>query len=148
MDFKDALAKARAERPAPVLQAVAVGDQLYHVEMMRLDGMDWAAITADCPPRSERDASLGYDSNKAALLACRRHARLLAPDGEAVNMAIVKDQNGVISEDPWLDLFKTMSGTESDAIGAVWWALNVSDPNKRVVALKKALMAGERTNSN
>lgn len=148
MSFKEALAKARAERPAPILQAVAVGDELYQVEMMRLDGMDWAAVMAECPPNDEKGARLGYDSNKAALIACKRHSRLIDTDGETVDMSIVKDDKGNVLADPWRDLFDTISGAEIGAIAAVWWALNMSDPNARVVALKKAWAAGERTSSS
>ncbi|UOQ60387.1 hypothetical protein MUN76_15365 [Leucobacter rhizosphaerae] len=146
MSFKDALAKARSNRPEPVLQAVAVGDELYHVEIRRLDGMDWAAITADCPPRHERDASMGYDSNKAALIACRRHGRLLDGDDEPVAMAVIRDDQGNVVDDPWLNLFNAISGTEADAIAALWWGQNVNDPNKHVVALKKASAGGSKTN--
>lgn len=145
MSFKEALAKARAERPEPILQAVAVGDELYQVEMMRLDGMDWAAVMAECPPLDEKSARLGYDSNRAALVACKRHSRLLDADGEAVDMeTVVKD--GEVVSDPWADLFQTISGAEIGALAAVWWALNMNDPNQRVIALKKALSAGVRTN--
>lgn len=133
MSFKDDLAKARAERPAPVLQAVAVGDELYQVEIMRLDGMDWAAVMAECPPTDEKGARLGYDSNKAALVACKRYSRLLDADGEEV------------ADADWADLFDVISGAEIGAIAAVWWALNMSDPNERVVALKKSLAGGGKT---
>lgn len=136
MSFKDALAKARESRPKPVLQPVAVGDELYQVEMMRLDGMDWAAVMAECPPTDEKSARLGYDSNKAALIACKRYSRLLDAEGEPV------------ADFDWADLFKTISGTEIGAIAAVWWALNMHDPNERVVALKKALAAGDKTSSS
>lgn len=147
MSFKDDLAKARASRPEPVLQAVAVGDELYQVEMMRLDGMDWAAVMAECPPADEKGARLGYDSNKAALVACKRYSRLLDTDGEHVSMSVVRDDKGKVIEDPWADLFKTISGAEIGAIAAVWWALNMNDPNERVVALKKAWAAGDKTSS-
>lgn len=136
MSFMDKLAKARAERPEPVLVPVAVGDELYSVEVMRLDGMDWAAITAECPPTDEKGARLGYDTNKAALVACRRHARLLDAEGEPV------------PDVEWSELFATISGVEIAAIAATWWALNMNDPNQRVVKLKKASAGGSATSSN
>lgn len=148
MSFNDALAKARANRPAPVLQAVALGGELFQVEIRRLDGMDWSAITAECPPKSARDVGLGYDSNKAAFIACKQHGRLLDKSGEPVSMAPLVDESGKVESDPWVDLFNEISGTESDAITATWWQMNVNDPNTRVVALKKALAAGDKTSSN
>lgn len=148
MSFKDALAKARGSRPEPKLQAVALGDDIFHVEIRRLDGMDWSAITASCPPSGARDVGLGFNSNKAAFIACKEHGRLLDGDGNAVDMASVKDDNGNVVEDPWADLFKAISGTESDAITATWWHMNVNDPNTRVVALKKAWAAGGKTSSS
>lgn len=148
MSFQDALDKARAARPEPKLQAVAVGDELFNVEIMRLDGMDWAAITAECPPTDERGARLGYDTNKAALIACERYSRLLDAEGEAVDMAPVKDEAGNIIAYPWRDLFKAVSGAEVGAIAATWWALNMNDPNTNVVALKKSLAGGGKTSSS
>lgn len=136
MSFKDALAKARESRPKPVLQPVAVGDELYQVEITRLDGMDWAAVMAECPPTDEKGARLGYDSNKAALVACKRYSRLLGTDGEPV------------ADFDWGDLFTAISGAEIGAIAAVWWAMNMHDPNERVVALKKAWAAGDKTSSS
>lgn len=136
MSFKDALAKARESRPKPVLQPVAVGDELYQVEITRLDGMDWAAVMAECPPTDEKGARLGYDSNKAALVACKRYSRLLDTEGEPV------------ADFDWGDLFTAISGAEIGAIAAVWWALNMHDPNERVVALKKAWAAGDKTSSS
>lgn len=136
MSFKDALAKARAARPEPVLQPVAVGDALFQVEVRRLDGMEWAAITAECPPTDEKGARLGYDTNKAALVACRRYSRLLDEAGEPVE------------DVDWADLFSAISGAEVGAIAAIWWALNMHDPNERVVALKKASAGGSETSSS
>ena len=136
MSFKDALAKARASRPEPVLQSVAVGDELFQVEVRRLDGMEWAAITAECPPTDEKGARLGYDTNKAALVACRRHSRLLDEAGEPVE------------DVDWAELFSAISGAEVGAIAAIWWALNMHDPNERVVALKKASAGGNATSSS
>lgn len=136
MSFKDALAKARASRPEPVLQSVAVGDELFQVEVRRLDGMEWAAVTAECPPTDEKGARLGYDTNKAALVACRRHSRLLDEAGEPVE------------EVDWGGLFTEISGAEVGAIAAIWWALNMHDPNERVVALKKASAGGSATSSS
>lgn len=136
MSFKEVLAKARAARPQPVMVPVAVGEDLFNVEVRRLDGMEWAGITAECPPTDEKGARLGYDTNKAALLACRRHSRLLGGDGD------------VVEDVDWDALFGEISGVEVGAIAATWWALNMHDPNERVVALKKALAGGNVTSSN
>lgn len=133
MTFKDALAKARAARPEPKLQAVALGDELFNVEIRRLDGMEWAGIMSECPPRDEKGARLGYDDVKAAKLACKRFSRLLDSDGEPVE------------DVDWGGLFDAISGTEVGAISATWWALNMFDPNEQVVALKKALAGGGKT---
>lgn len=133
MSFKDALAKARERRPKPVEVSVAVGDELFKVEVARLDGMDWAAVMAECPPTDKKAARLGYDTNKAALVACERYSRLLDAGGEPVE------------DVDWVDLFATLSGAEIGAIAATWWATNMHDPNQRVVDLKKASMGGGRT---
>lgn len=148
MSFRDALAKARESRPEPVLVPVAVGDELFNVELRRLDGMDWAAVMAECPPSDEMGARFGYDPNKAARLACRRYARLLDADGEPVDMTVLRGEDGELAEDPWADLFTEISGTEIGSIAATWWALNMKDPNDRVVALKKALAGGSKTSSS
>lgn len=133
MSFKDALERARAGRPEPKLVQVAVGDELYQVEVKRLDGMDWAAVMADCPPTSTKDVALGYDTSKAALLASKKYSRLLDSEGEPVE--------GL----DWNDLFAEISGIEIGALAATWWAMNVNDPNQRVVALKKASAGGGKT---
>lgn len=133
MSFKESAQKARDSRPEPVKVSVAVGDDLFEVEVMRLDGMDWAAVMAECPPTDEKGVRLGYDSNKAALLACKRHSRLLNAEGEPDD------------EVDWDELFKIISGVEIGAIAATWWATNMNDPNQRVVALKKALAGGGKT---
>ncbi len=136
MSFKGALERARAGRPEPKLVQVAVDDELYQVEVMRLDGMDWAAVMAECPPTGAKDVALGYDTSKAALLACKKYSRLLDSEGEPV-------------EDlDWNDLFAAISGVEIGGLAATWWALNVHDPNQRVVALKKALAGGGKTSSS
>lgn len=145
MSLKDALAKAREGRPEPVLQSVVIGDELFQVELRRLDGMDWAGVTAECPPSDQKGFRLGYDTNKAALLACRRFSRLLDSDGEPVDMTVTRDSKGVITYDPWADVFNAVSGGEAGAIAATWWALNMHDPNQRVVELKKALAGGGKT---
>lgn len=144
MSFREELAKAREGRPEPVLVGVAVGESLYQVEVSRLDGMDWASIMADAIPTDEKGARLGYDTNKASLLACRKFSRLLGPDGEPKDMAPVMEDGRMVS-DPWGDLFKTISGTEVGAIAATWWALNMRDPNQKVVDLKKLSAGGGKT---
>ncbi len=148
MSLKDALAKARESRPEPVLQAVVVGDDLFQVELRRLDGMDWAGVTAECPPTDESGARYGYDINKAALIACRRFSRLLDSDGEPVDMSVTRDAKGAVTDDPWANVFKAISGAEIGAIAAMWWGLNMLDPNTRVVELKKALAGGGKTSSS
>lgn len=145
MSLKDALAKAREDRPEPVRQPVAVGDELFEVEMKRLDGMAWAAITSECPPTDAMGAGLGYDSNRAALLACKRHGRLLDADGEPVDMSPVRDEHGNIISEPWEDVFTAISGAEVSGIAAIWWMLNMLGPNERVAALKKASAGGSAT---
>lgn len=126
MSFKDDVAAAKSARPEPVVVSVAVGDTLYGVETKRLDGMQWAAVMAAAPPSDEAGARLGYDTSKAALIACKQHSRLLDAEGEPV------------AEFEWNDLFNAISGTEIGAIAATWWALNMGDPNQKVIALKKA----------
>lgn len=133
MSFKDDLAKARESRPEPVLMDVAVGDELYRIEVKRLDGMQWAEVMSSAPPNDEAGARLGYDTSKAALIACRRYSRLLDADGDPV------------TDFDWSELFDVISGTEIGAIAATWWALNMGDPNSRVVALKKARRAASAT---
>lgn len=126
MSFKDDLAAAKAARPEPVVVSVAVGDSLYGVEARRLDGMQWAEVMASAPPSDEAGARLGYDTSKAALFACKKYSRLLDAEGEPV------------PEFDWNDVFNAISGTEIGAIAATWWALNMGDPNQKVIALKKA----------
>lgn len=144
MSFEEDLAAAKAARPEPVVVSVAVGDSLYGVEVKRLDGMQWAEVMASAPPNDEAGARLGYDTSKAALAACRKYSRLLDGDGEPVDMSpAIKDGKPV--SDPWRDMFTAISGTEIGAIAATWWALNAGDPNKKVIALKKARAAGSAT---
>ena len=128
--------KARAERPEPVTVEVEIGGELFMVEITRLDGMDWAAIMAECPPHDELSARLGYDMTAAGLLACKRFSRLLDSDGNPVE------------DVDWDELFKISSGVGVRGIAATWWMLNMKDPNERVAELKKALAAGGRTSSS
>lgn len=144
MSFKDDLAKARESRPEPVYIEVGVGDNMYSVEVFQLDGMDWSAIMADATPTSAEGAALGYEPSAGALLACKRHGKLLDSDGGAVDMEPVKVDGKVVSE-PWDNLFAELSGVDARGIASAWWALNMRDPNKRVVALKKSLAAGDKT---
>lgn len=136
MKFQDALAKARADRPEPVAVEVALGDALFQVEVKRLDGMEWAAIMAECPPRDDLMARLGYDMTSAGLIACKRFSRLLDAEGDEV------------SDVDWDALFAALDGSGVRGIAATWWMLNMKDPNDRVAELKKALAAGERTSSS
>lgn len=136
MSFKDALERARAGRPEPKLVEVAVGDDLFQVEVGRLDGMDWAGIMAECPPVDANGVALGYDTTRAALLACTRHGRLLDGAGEPVE------------DVDWAALFVEIAGDEARAIAATWWTMNMRDPNARVAELKKALAAGGKTSSS
>lgn len=143
MSFRDALERVRESRPEPTLVEVAVGDELFSVEVRRLDGMDWAAVMAECPPSGTGNVALGYDVTRAALLACQLHGRLLDAAGEPVDLGDKSE-----SRKAWSDLFTAVSGTEVRAIAASWWALNMRDPNERVVALKKASAGGVKTSSS
>lgn len=142
MGLKDDLERARAERPQPVLVDIAVGESLYKVEVKRLDGMEWAAVMADAPPESPADARLGYAASKAALYACRKYGRLLDADD---NPVVELDDDGNRADTDWDAVFKAISGVELQAIAATWWALNMGDPNQRVVDLKKASSGGGKT---
>lgn len=148
MSFEDDLAAAKAERPEPVPVEVAVGAKLYTIEVRRLDGMEWAGITSECPPHDEKSAALGYDTNRAALLACRRFSRLLDADGEVVDTTVKRDEHGNVLSDRWADVFAIISGVEVGQLAATWWALNMHDPNQKVVELKKASLAGKLTSSD
>ena len=132
MSFKDALAQARASRPEPTLIPIAVGDDLYHEEIVRLDGMDWAGIVAECPITDVTQVRAGYDTAKAALLACTRHSRLL-------------DGDEPVEDVEWAELFDALSGEEVRGLAATWWTMNVLDPNVRVAELKKASAGGGKT---
>lgn len=148
MSITDALAKSRASRPKPSLVAIAVGNELFNVEVRRLDGMEWAGVMAECPPVAEKDTYIGYDTNKAALVACRGYGRLLNMAGEPQDMAVKHDEAGTVISDRWAEVFTEISGDEIGHIAAGWWGKNVSDPNKRVEALKKAFAGGKLTSSN
>lgn len=139
MGIKEDLEAAKANRPEPVLVDIAIGETLYKVEVKRLDGMEWAGIMADAPPTDEASARLGYSPHRAALIACTRHGRLL--DGSGTE-AVAMGGEGL----DWHELFEAISGIEVQAIAASWWALNAGDPNGRVVALKKSLAGGGKTN--
>lgn len=142
MSLKDALAKARESRPEPILIPVAVGDGLYQIDVMRLDGMDWAAVMAAAPPMDDIGVKLSYDTSRGALVACARHSRLLDMDGDPV---VEYDDNGAVIPTDWVGLFGVISGSEATRIAATWWALNMNDPNKHVEALKKASAGGGKT---
>lgn len=91
MGLKEDIEAARLNRPEPVRQQVAVGEALYEVEISRLEGLEWAGIIAECPPKDERGALLGYDANKAAVIACKRFSRLINSEGESMPMDVVRD---------------------------------------------------------
>lgn len=136
MTFIEDLAAAKAQRPAPILVPVALGEALYRVEVKRLPGTAWDSIMARCPARSEQHFAVGYDTGKAAVLASREHGRLLDADGALVEGA------------DWDGLFEVISGIELRAIAAAWWGLNVNDPDQAVTALKKASATRESSSSN
>lgn len=142
MGWKDSLAKAKNARTEtdPIRQDIVLDEDLYQVEIRRLDGLDWAAITAEAPPETETDARLGYNTRKAALIACRRHGRLLDASGNPV--PVEHDEDGEIIPVDWAGIFTAISGVEVQAIAAGWWAMNMHDPNQRVQQLKKASAAG------
>lgn len=120
----------------PALIEVVIGDSLYSIEVSRLDGMDWSAIMADATPTSVEGAGLGYEPSVGGVLACKRHGRLL-------------DGDGVPVEAPdWDAVFAALSGVDARGVASAWWALNMRDPNKRVVALKKAWAAGGKMSSS
>lgn len=144
MGLKEDLAAAKAARPQPVLVDVALGDVLYKVEVRRLDGMEWAAVMAEAPPTDEGSARVGYSTHRGALIACKRHGRLLDAEGTPVTHLGV-DEDGAPAPLDWPAIFSAISGTEVGAIAAVWWALNMGDPNERVLALKKASAGGSKT---
>lgn len=145
MSFKDALERARAARPAPMLVSVALDNELYNIEVVRLNGMDWAGIVAECPISDPAQARLGYDASKAALLACRRFGRMLDANNDAVEMDVVRNGKGIVIDDPWADVFEAISGEEVRGLAATWWSMNVYDPNQRVAELKKASAGGGKT---
>lgn len=136
MSFRELMDKARAQKPDPVRVDVTAAGELFQVEVSRLDGMDWSGIMVECPPRNQKLSGLGCDLPRAALLACERHGRLLNSDGEEVPDVV------------WEELFEVLSGIDVQGIAAVWWSLNMRDPNQRVVDLKKALSGGSRTSSS
>lgn len=138
------MARAQEGRPEPVLVDIAIGESLYKVEARRLDGMEWAAVMAEAPPVDEASARLGYSTHRGALIACRRHGRLLDAGGDPVTHLEVDEEGKPVPLD-WAVIFSAISGTEVGAIAAVWWALNMGDPNERVVALKKASAGGSTT---
>lgn len=132
MSFKEDLAKAKAKRE-PVVVDVLIGDALYGVEVRRLDGMQWAEVTAAAPPTTEVGARLSYDTAKGALIACERFGRLLDSKGKPV-----KDFS-------WQEVFDAISGIEVTAIAATWWQLNMGEPNESVTAVKKAQSVASAT---
>lgn len=140
MGYREAAERAKQNRPEPVIQAFVLDDELYHVPIRRLDGQDWALVTAEAPPEVARDARLGFNTRKAAMIACGRHAQLLDADKNPVPAEY--DEDGKRVPVDWGMIFAAISGTEVDAIAAIWWAMNVSDPNERVVAAKKASAGG------
>lgn len=142
--IKEDLARAKAGRQKPVVQDIVIGDALYQVEARRLDGMQWAHVIAAAPPRDEASALLGYDTPLAALVACREYGRLLDAEGEHVTSLGV-DENGDPEPLDWVEIFSAISGIEVQAISAMWWGLNIHDPNQRVVELKKASAGGRKT---
>lgn len=145
MGLKEDLARAKENRPQPVLVDIAIGDTLYQVETRRLDGMQWAAVLAEAPPTDAASARLGYSPAKGALQACRDYGRLLDADGTQITTLDVDDDGNPVPLD-WAVVFDAISGVEIQAIAATWWALNSGDPNQRVVELKKASAGGSKTN--
>lgn len=143
MALSDDLAAAQAARPKPILVDIAIGDSLYKVEVRRLDGMQWAGVIASAPPVDEMSVRLGYQPSKAALTACSMYSRLLDADGSPVTSMGV-DENGEPLPVDWSAIFAAISGVEIQAIAATWWGLNNNDPNKNVLALKKASQGGSK----
>ena len=143
MGLKEDLEAAKSARVQPKVVDIVVNDTLYGVEVKRLDGMEWAAIMAECPPDAQ-SVRLGYDAQKAALVASCRHGRLLDAGGEQI-LTLGVDEEGTPVPVDWDAIFAAISGVEVQAIAGLWWGMNVGDPNQRVVALKKASAGGSAT---
>lgn len=143
MGLKEDLEAAKNARTQPKVVDIVVNDTLYGVEVKRLDGMEWAAVMAECPPVDASSVRLGYDAQKAALVASRRHGRLLDAEGNHVTALGVDEEGQPVPVD-WEGIFAVISGVEVQAIAGLWWGMNVGDPNQRVVELKKASAGGRK----
>lgn len=144
MGYRDALERAKAKLPKPTMQEIVIDDEIYFIDIFRLPGMEWSGITADAPPKAETDRALGFDTAKAALLACARHSTLY--DAEKQPVPVERDAAGQAIPVDWKSIFDTISESERDAVIATWWILNSRDPNQRVSIIKKARQGGSATN--
>lgn len=145
MSFQDDVAKSRQVPSEVEPVEVFVGDTMYRVEAKRLPGMEWAAVIADAPVTSPGHRAYGFDTAAAAVVACRKHGRLLDESGDPVDMSVLRDEAGRVVSDPWADLFASISHDEVRGVEAAWWTANVGEPRGRIEALKKARLAGTAT---
>lgn len=142
MTYREKLAKMREARPEPVMVPFVLDDELFHVDVRKLDGMDWAAVTADALPVTALDHRLGFSTIRAALLACEKYSTL--HDAEQVPVPEEWEKGEKIPTD-WRGIFDEISEEELNAIAALWWGMNSRDPNRRAGELKKALAGGGKT---
>jgi hypothetical protein len=131
-DFK------RDARLGAVDQSIAVGERIDEMlssatvdkfRFYRMDGLKWAALIAEHPPRTHvaLDLRYGFNLHEVTPVAVVSCGRLL--DGEN-EVSLPKEQ--------WNDLLTVLSGHEVERIADALFVLNEWDPERAVQRAKKA----------
>ena len=126
VNIDELIARARehVSKPVTVSQEVSVGDELVEVTFAKIDGMDWASLAVDHPPRP--NSKIDRVGHNVDALPRDYPAESITVGGEKV------------TAEQWQSIFDTLEAPFLRAIGAAVWGLNDLDVVKRANELKKA----------
>jgi hypothetical protein len=110
---------------------------LVTLRFTRLNGNDWAYLTAKSPARLDVAVDVHYGYNFAAV--CEAAAKFKDPKtGRAFGHVLDGDELVELTDGEWDDLFAETAGNGVSRIYTTIWELNEYDPSARVQELVKA----------
>jgi hypothetical protein len=110
---------------------------LVTVRFTRLNGNDWAYLTAKSPARLDVAVDMHYGYNFAAV--CEAAAKFKDPKtGRAFGHIVDGDDLVELTDAEWDDLFAEIAGNGVSRLYTAIWELNEYDPSARVQELVKA----------
>jgi len=140
--FEELLAKRESEKLAGTEKLdvqVVFGGELITLRFREMLGTEWAAITANNPPRLEALVDRRFGYNVHAVCQAAAPVSGVHVDG---------DSEVKWSAEQWALFFPEISGPGFAEICDAIWGLNQWNPQQRVEKLKKALIADSTVKQN